>query len=67
MCKQKGPAPLKKSFEIRKLVCSNFSKMKPNFSKIKSPYFPVFGLNTMIYSVNLRTLSEYWKICIWTE
>ena len=26
------------------------------------PYFPVFGLNTKIYSVNLRIQSEYRKI-----
>ena len=26
------------------------------------PYFPVLGLNTEIYSVNLHIQSEYWKI-----
>ena len=26
------------------------------------PYFPLLGLNTEIYSVNLRILSEYRKI-----
>ena len=26
------------------------------------PYFPVFGLNTEIYGLNLRIQSEYWKI-----
>ena len=29
---------------------------------ISGPYFPVFGLNTEIYSVNLRIQSEYRKI-----
>ena len=28
------------------------------------PYFPVFGLNTEIYSVNIRAQSEYRKIRI---
>ena len=26
------------------------------------PYFPVLGLNTEIYAVNLRIQSEHWKI-----
>ena len=29
---------------------------------ISGPYFPVFGLNTEIYSINLRIQSEYRKI-----
>ena len=29
---------------------------------ISGPYFPVFGLNTEIYGVNLRIQSEYRKI-----
>ena len=31
---------------------------------ISGPYFPVFELNTEIYSVNLRIQSEYRKIRI---
>ena len=32
------------------------------YGNISGPYFPVFGLNTEIFSVNLRIQSEYWKI-----
>ena len=32
------------------------------YGVISSPYFPVFGLNTEIYEVNLRIQSEYRKI-----
>ena len=32
------------------------------YGVISGPYFPVFGLNTEIYSVNLRIQSEYRKI-----
>ena len=32
---------------------------------ISGPYFPVFGLNTEIYEVDLRIQSEYGKI--WTR
>ena len=32
------------------------------YGVIYGPYFPVFGLNTKIYSVNLRIQSEYRKI-----
>ena len=32
---------------------------------ISGPYFPVFGLNTEVYSVNLRIQSEYRKT--WTR
>ena len=34
----------------------------PNTEFFSGPYFPVFGLNTEIYSLNLRILSEYEKI-----
>ena len=33
-----------------------------NYGVISGPYFPVFGLNTEIYFVNLRIQSEYRKI-----
>ena len=32
------------------------------YGAISGPYFPVFGLNTEIYSGNLCIQSEYWKI-----
>ena len=32
------------------------------YGVIADPYFPVFGLNTKIYSANLRIQSEYRKI-----
>ena len=32
------------------------------YGVISGPYFPVFGLNTEIYSINLRIQSEYRKI-----
>ena len=32
------------------------------YGVISGPYFPVFGLNTEIYFVNLRIQSEYRKI-----
>ena len=32
------------------------------YGVISGPYFPVFGLNTEFYSVNLRIQSEYRKI-----
>ena len=35
------------------------------YGVFSGPYFPVFGLNTEIYSVNLRIQSEYRKI--WTR
>ena len=34
----------------------------PKYGVISGPYFPVFGLNTEIYSVNLLIESEYRKI-----
>ena len=49
-------------------VCSHFRSFLPSHC-VKSvqmrsffPYFPVFGLNTEIYGVNLRIQSEYGKI-----
>ena len=35
---------------------------KHSYGVISGPYFPVFRLNTEIYSVNLRIQSEYRKI-----
>ena len=32
------------------------------FIYTRSPYFPVFGLNTEIYTLNLRNHSEYRKV-----
>ena len=32
------------------------------YGVFSGPYFPVFGLNTVIYGLNLRIQSEYWKI-----
>ena len=32
------------------------------YGAISGPYFPVFGLNTEIYTVNFRIQSEYRKI-----
>ena len=32
------------------------------YGVFSAPYFPVFGLNTLLYSVNLRIHSEYKKI-----
>ena len=34
------------------------------YGVISAPYFPVFGLNTEIYGINLRIQSEYRKIRI---
>ena len=34
----------------------------PDTDFLSGPYFPVFGLNTEIYSLNLRIQSEYRKI-----
>ena len=34
----------------------------PKYGVISGPNFPVFGLNTEIYGVNLRIQSEYRKI-----
>ena len=34
----------------------------PKYGIFSGPYFPVFGLNTVIYGVNIRIQSEYRKI-----
>ena len=47
---------------------SNYSMTAWKVSKygvISGPYFPIFGLNTAIYFVNLRIQSEYRKM--WTR
>ena len=36
--------------------------VKANHGVFSGPYFPVFGLNTDIYGVNIRIQSEYRKI-----
>ena len=46
------------SGNFQKMHCVNVSK----YGIISGPYFPVFGLNTEIYSVNLWIQSEYKKI-----
>ena len=33
----------------------------PKYGFFSGPYFPVFGLNTEIYGVNLRVQSKYGK------
>ena len=38
------------------------TRNESKYGVIYGPYFPVFGLNTKIYSVNLRIQSEYRKI-----
>ena len=43
---------------IKTYHCVKMSK----YVVISGPYFPVFGLNTEIYGVNLRIQSEYRKI-----
>ena len=45
------------------LPCDTYTALKlSKYGVISGPYFPVFGLNTEIYSVNLRIQSEYRKI-----
>ena len=40
-----------------------FKQLKVSkYGVIPGPYFPVFGVNTGIYSVNLRIQSEYKKM-----
>ena len=38
---------------------SNTASKVSKYGVISGPYFPVFGLNTEIYFVNLRIQSEY--------
>ena len=45
------------------LLCSVWKVSK--YGVFSAPYFPLFGLNTEIYGVNLCTQSEYEKI--WTR
>ena len=47
-------------------VLAHFStaSKESKYGVFSGPYFPVFGLNTEIYSVNLRIQSEYPKIRI---
>ena len=40
----------------------NTARKVSNYGVFSDPYFPVFGLNTEIYGVNLRIQSEYRKI-----
>ena len=39
-----------------------FARIPTEYGIFSGPYVPVFGLNTKIYSVNLRIQSEYSKI-----
>ena len=49
--------------QVIRLLCMNFSAWKVSKCGVFSGlYFPVFGLNTKIYSVNLRIQSKYNKI-----
>ena len=46
-------------FKIFKI---NTAWKESTYGVFSGPYFPLFGLKTEIYSVNLRILSEYRKI-----
>ena len=50
--------------ELKKLLLSKIVTVRkvPRYGAFSSPYFPVFGLNTEIYRVNLRIQSKYGKI-----
>ena len=56
--------------EILQQILQDFERVYDHFTEskvfkyevISGPYFPVFGLNTEIYSVNLRIQSKYRKI-----
>ena len=41
---------------------SDSTQKASNFGVFSGPYFPVFGLNTKIFRLNLRVQSEYGKI-----
>ena len=47
------------------MTCTAWKVSK--YGVISGPYFPVLGLNTEIYEVNLRIQSEYWKIRTWNN
>ena len=45
------------------LICEHALREEVcKYGVFSGPYFPVFGLNTDIYGVNLRIQSEYRKI-----
>ena len=46
---------------LRLTYASTTSKVS-KYGDFSGPYFPVFGLNTGIYSVNLLIQPDYWKI-----
>ena len=47
-------------FNLHWHCCTTWKVSK--YGVFSGPYFPVFGLNTEIYSINLRTQSKYRKI-----
>ena len=64
-------AVYKRDYEQTMKSKSNFSSLGTigwpawkvsKYGLFSSPYFPVFGLNRVIYSVNFRIQSEYGKI-----
>ena len=44
------------------IIFNTLREKCPNTEFFSGPYFPVFGMNTEIYGVNLRIQSEYSKI-----
>ena len=44
------------------LTASNTARKESKYGVFSGPYFPVFGLNTEIYGLNLRIQSKYRKI-----
>ena len=60
------PLPLPYCTQVHAFVCP-FSRTSTawkvsKYGVFSGPYFPVFGLNTEIYSVNLRIQSKYRKL-----
>ena len=48
--------------KLKIIIKASLREKCPNTDFFSGPYFPVFGLNTKIYGVNLRIQSEYRKI-----
>ena len=48
--------------EIRGQFLFDTARKVAKYGVISGPYFPVFGLNTEIYSSNVRIQSKYRKI-----
>ena len=47
---------------FRVIFLGNTASKLSKYGVISGPYFPVFGLSTKIYPVNLRIQSEYRKV-----